>query len=79
MLNINNDAVSQEELWGLIMKLADPSDLLRALLNSATDRLDDCPRKEATPAPCQTMIITDCNVTIHQHMVGGGPAPASAA
>jgi hypothetical protein len=67
-MNVESTALGQDELWGIIMKMADPSDILRTLLNAAGDR----PASAKYPSACaihkQTMILNGCTVVINQHV-----------
>ena len=67
MPTINRDAVGDTELWDIIMRIADPADLLRTILNQATARAE-CSGGGASPLLSQTLILTGCEVTIHQHL-----------
>jgi hypothetical protein len=67
MSSLDCSTLSQEALWGLIMKMADPSDLLRTILNSAAERQSTRVGQEHSMFRNQTLVLTDCTVTIHQH------------
>ena len=70
----NDETAEPQGLWKLIMQIAEPTDLLRSILDrSSRPELD--PRLEVTALGDRAIILHGCTVTIHQHT---SPAPGSA-
>jgi transcription elongation GreA/GreB family factor len=57
--------MSEKDLWGIIMHLANPSDLLQSVFNAAKE-----PRSEVEISAdrSQMIVILNGTVTINQHM-----------
>lgn len=73
-MNDANPADDTAALWELIMKLADPRDLLRSILNNAGEASAPTAEHGATVVRHQTLLITECQVTIHQQVATAGAA-----
>ena len=70
---MDNPETTRKELWSLLMRLADPSDLLRTFLNENGGSAPP----EAAAFYQQALVFTGCTVHIHQH--GAPPIEPTAA
>ena len=68
MSNVAVDDRQDSDCHALMKRIANSTDLLCSILTAAMARGDAAPTPRAAPLVSQTVILTDCQVTIHQHV-----------